>query len=397
MKSLITTAALWLAFAAGLHAEEAASLSQPMAEVVKLRGHEFKGPVQQKKITREQLREYLLGELQNELPIPLADYLRVLRSLHLLDNSPEPVEKLIKLYEAQVLAFYDPKTHIYYSLDRPPEGFPDIPAMEQMVVIHELTHALQDQVFGAGATMVGLRGKWDRQLAYQALLEGEATLIMFASVFEKMGLGLDKLASEPDLAKTIRTMAAQDTSIPEGTPRYFVESIKFPYFEGLLLAMAAYQKGGWAAVDRLHATHPSTSEQIYHPAEYLSDSSALRPIPVPPDAAGKVAGKRMVEATLGEFHWRFLLGEKAAAGWGGDSVRVTEDKRNRMTVLANTLWDTRQDAQEFARAYREFLEGRGERAEVRIEGTAVRVGYGNDRKQIARFIRGMAREQQAVR
>src|SRR5277367_1093775 len=50
------------------------------------------------------------------------------------------------------------------------------------VLGHELTHALQDQHFGMGATLQKYKGNTDRTLAYKAVVEGDATLSGFSVV-----------------------------------------------------------------------------------------------------------------------------------------------------------------------------------------------------------------------
>src|SRR5258707_144764 len=119
----------------------AASLDAEMKSVEKLRGLTFAHAVVSKTITRE------------ELP-------KVLRALQLVDGGKtDLVGSMLALYESQVLAFYDPLTHTYFAIDKLPPavaGMGESDMLRESVVIHELTHALQDQRFRAGARDLAL-------------------------------------------------------------------------------------------------------------------------------------------------------------------------------------------------------------------------------------------------
>ena len=67
---------------------------------------------------------------------------------------------MLDLYQSQVLAFYDPLDHTYFAITdfrRRCRALGERgPRCRQSVVVHELTHALQDQRFGAGARDLAL-------------------------------------------------------------------------------------------------------------------------------------------------------------------------------------------------------------------------------------------------
>ena len=168
------------------------SLSAPMHEVEKIRGIAFRHDVAHRTIGRDELPARMREQIANSLPYPPEDLVTVLRVLQLVDPGTKDVlGKMISLYEQQVLAYYDPQTHVYYSLDRPPAAAAglDQTLLADTVEIHELTHALQDQVFDAGTRDEKLKDDTDAGMAYHALLEGEATLVMMASALGKMGKG----------------------------------------------------------------------------------------------------------------------------------------------------------------------------------------------------------------
>src|SRR2546426_6507173 len=112
--------------------------------------------------------------------------------------------------------------------------------------------------------------------------------------------------------------ATADQSIAPDAPRYFVESLKFPYIEGLKLVVQAYRRSGWKEIDRMHANPPRTTREIIHSAEYFARLDGGGPLPATGDL--RPATDSISVEHLGEFHWRFLVGDHAT-GW--INARVT--------------------------------------------------------------------------
>jgi hypothetical protein len=73
---------------------------------------------------------------------------------------------------------------------------------------------------------------------------------------------------------------------------------------------------------------------------------------------------------LGEFHWRYLVGDRAQ-GWLDDRVTLKCDG----DVIAETRWENVQQAAAFRDAYAEFLRARGIEPQVSTDGTTVRIAY----------------------
>jgi hypothetical protein len=361
---------LSLVLLAALPAGAAEPPRQEIETVERLRERKFKAPVVQKTIRREELRKYLTDQFARELPVPLEDYLRVLDALELIENREGMSDSLLKLFESQVLAFYDPATDVYYALDKPPAGFEFNEILSAALAIHELTHALQDQHFRAGDRLLAMKGKADAQMAYQAVLEGEAMLVMAASLFEQFGQDLDDMVGNDAFLASLSMMAELNPGVPAGTPAYFVESLKFPYLAGLRLVLMAYRRGGWEGVDALHKNPPASTEQVLHAEKFFTKAAEVVPADVPPQKS-----KNLMSDTMGEFGWRFLLGEEAASGWGGDSVQVREGPAGVLSVSIETIWDTQEDARQFAAAYEQLLKSRRRTPTLQRDGRRVSVRY----------------------
>lgn len=370
-------------------ANAASPLAAPMRDVERIRGLKFTHDIRNVSIGRDELPQRLQDQMRKSMPYSFDDYMQVLRALQLVDGKNDKLmSQLLDLYQSQVLAFYDPLDHVYYSIREMPaalEGSGIDPAtMRDMVVIHELTHALQDQRFGAGAREATLTKDSDGELAFHSLLEGEATLVMMAYMLDKLGQPIDALVKNPEVLESMA--GAADKNVDPAMPRYFVESLKFPYMEGLRLCIEGYRRGGWKELDKMDTNPPRSTREVLHSADYFArlesggKTSAF-------DPAALVATPNLLTVEhLGEFHWRYLVGEKASAGWVDDRVQIAQTKEHESTVLAETRWSSAETAQRFRDAYVAFLHGRGVEARAAIDGDRVRVAYGADAALIAKFL-----------
>jgi hypothetical protein len=371
-------------------AAHAASLDAEMKTVEKLRGLTFAHAVVSKTITRAELPKVLRAQMEKSLPYSPDDYALILRALQLVDGGKtDLVGSMLALYEAQVLAFYDPLTHTYFAIDKLPSavaGMADSDMLRESVVIHELTHALQDQRFRAGARDLALQKDTDGGLALHALLEGEATLVMLDYVLDRAGQKLDDVLANPEVLSLLTSsLGAADKTIDASTPRYFAESLKFPYSEGLKLVIDGYRRGGWKMVDRMDENPPRSTREVLHPAEYFARLAGTAAPAAAFDDKSPIPHALTVEH-LGEFHWRFLVGD-AGAGWIDDRVTVVQNPKCDPTVLVDTLWENADRAVAFRDAYAKFLRARGLEPKIALDGVRVRAAYGADAKLVESFVR----------
>ncbi len=376
---LLTLLALLLASAAS-----AATISDEIAAVERIRGLKFLAPVKTVDIDRSDLPAHLRKQFEKSLPYSTEEWGDMLRALRLIgpDQQDESVvSSLLDLYQSQVLAYYDPPSKTFYTVHQLPEALQSLPmsgVLNAGVNVHELTHALQDQHFHIGQRDTELRDDADGQLAYHALIEGEASLVMLAYMIEQNGGSLDDMLSSDVLIGALSAAATQ--TLPSDGPRYFTEMLKFPYIDGLKFVIEAYRRGGWKELDRVYANPPASTREILHPSDYFDrrfGAVAFNDKPPVP-----VAHLLSVEH-LGEWHWRFLSG--TGEGWKSDRVTIAQNAFCETTVLVETRWDTEAEARRFLEAYTHTLEDVGYLA--RIDGNAVRVAYGADRPLMERFLR----------
>lgn len=350
----------------------ASPLTPQMREVERLRGLTFLHDVAQQTIDRKELRGVLQKQLASSVPYSLQEYASILQALQLIDSSSGAVDRMLELYDSQVLAFYDPLSHTYFAIRELPAavaGIAGAGALRDSVVLHELTHALQDQRFGAGERDRALLHDTDGEMAYHALLEGEASLVMLESLIDKTGQSFDDAVKSGLLVGAMDAgVPAMDAMIGKDTPRYFVESLKFPYIDGLKLVIEGYKRDGWKEIDRMDRNPPRTTREVMHPQEYFARLARGEKGPPPfdpPADPGVITTER-----LGEFHWRFLVGD-AARGWVDDRVTVGCDG----IVTADTRWENGGQAAAFRDAYASFLRHRGIEPRMTTDGNSVQVVY----------------------
>jgi hypothetical protein len=352
---------------------DASSLEPGMKAVEKIRGRKFVHDVKNVSIDRSELTKHLMDQMVKGTPYPMEDWSAALRSLQLVDVPPKEIlPKLLALYEAQVLAFYDPYSHTYYSIKQLPKLSGDMAKMvdpemlEETVMVHELTHALQDQHFALEKKEKANLRDTDANLAYHAVLEGEGVLVMLVHMLNEMGVEFDEVMKDENMVKMLLASANADTMIDPSTPKYFAEMLKFPYLDGLNLVLAAYRRGGWKEVDKLHTNPPRSTREVLHPEEYFAGTFKPEPF-----EQVKPSGDVIAVEHLGEFHWRFLAGPEASRGWVNDRVSVDRGGK----VRAETKWESEARANAFAAAYSAFLTGRGLEPKVTKNGASVTVEY----------------------
>ncbi|MGH9282158.1 MAG: hypothetical protein ACRD0S_04405 [Acidimicrobiales bacterium] len=220
------------------------------------------------------------------------------------------------------------------------------------VIVHELTHAVQDQHFDLA------RGRPRRGAAaqgWQGVIEGDARRVE--------QLYLDSLPpAERQLADEERAVRSSGTA---NRPAAVSSFVAFPYQFGAQFTASLVEREGQEALDAAFAAPPRTAEQLMHPDAFLAGEAGVQ---VPePEAAGRV----VLADTLGEFGLRVLLGEgvaadgvaRAAEGWGGDRYVIWADGARNCARL-HVVMDTPADAEELIAALQTWAAGPGQGATV---------------------------------
>jgi hypothetical protein len=232
---------------------------------------------------------------------------KLYRALGLVGRDVDVEKAEEELLGGNVVGYYDPKTK-----ELVVRGDAATVSVKH-VVVHELTHALQDQWFGLDTNQ---RDQTDDQaLAYVSLVEGDAVRIERAYVASLSSGERDQLAKAE----------AGSGGTPSGVPRVLIELLAFPYVAGPPFTSAVLQARGQPGLDGAFRDRPAATSQVLQPDLFLNGD---RPQTVSEPAADGAAFDRGV---LGEVQTGVLLEtavrsgsltrdqeQTAAHSWAGD-------------------------------------------------------------------------------
>ncbi|GMU52252.1 MAG: hypothetical protein AMXMBFR33_13980 [Candidatus Xenobia bacterium] len=339
----------------------ARSIDQDVArlskELEQIRGLKFTKPVPSQALPQAEVARYLQGLFDQEAArLPFAVRQVFMHQVGLLAPGVDYRKSLRDLYSQQVQGLYDPyKKRFLVATGGSPEADPmaGILAsqgfnMQDMLTIHELDHALQDQHFNLLKIDKDTAANFDQAFAAQCLIEGDATLVMIDYVAVSMGL-------DPSMMDGMMDNDSMLTGAQPGmgnAPPFIQKLVGDPYFRGMSFCKALRRTGGWKKVDQAYRRLPASSEQVLHPERYLrNDRPASLSFNLPDPPAGwkylgcDVAGEYCVR-NAGENLVGAELAARAAEGWGGD-LYCSYLKGSQEGLVWLTVWDSEQDAKEF--------------------------------------------------
>ena len=355
--------------------------SELQAEVASVGGVPFKTPVPLEYMGKEQLARYLKDLFDAEYPAAEAEAdRRTLRAFDLLPAGTDLRALRARVLEENVVGFYDerPDKRRLYVVSEDKRLTP----MNQLVLSHELRHALQDQYMNVHALVdEGASDYDDRQLALMSLLEGDATFVMERFLMKRLpGDGLGALSD----GSGVFGLGAMSAAAVPGAPPVVRDQLVLPYFAGRDFVQALYGGGGWEAVRAAWSRPPASTEQVLHPEKYRSGEGPRR-VRTP---SGPSGARLLREGVLGEALVRTWLGEgneAAAAGWGGDAFACF-DVNGRTLLVWRSEWDDDAEAAEFLAAARKRLGAMGTASE---RGGFLVVTRGEERFALGRSTSGI--------
>jgi len=317
-------------------------------------------PVDSAMFTEAELRERIETSLLEDYP---ADEIRGDAATLVALGFCEPGVDLFAVYREifveQIGGFYDPSERRLV-LVRRPDGDA---SMEQIVVEHELVHALQDQSFDLTALDERPFDDSDIETAIHALVEGDAS---FFNVLGMAGEFVGNISSLP-LGNGGAAVHSEPGTALAAAPDILSRSLVFPYIQGAAFVQALHASDGYRAVNVAYRSRPPLStEQILHPDRYLAlipDWPIAVTLPETLDAGS--AWTVVDEDTLGELgmlSWLEAVGGQVAVGtplgWGGDRYRTYLTPEGQPVLAWYTVWDSPQDAERFATRAKGVVEAR---------------------------------------
>ena len=317
-------------------------LQELLAETETLRGLKAKRAVASGIVEERDLPARIAQALREELPPERLQAAEAgLKAFGLIPESLDLAGYLPALLASEVAGYYDPERHYLAVVRRGGEAR----RLDELVLVHELAHALQDQTFDL-QRFVADDPLSDAATARTALVEGDASLVMF-----------DWLAGQaagpaPGLPASKEMAAA---------PPWVRATLELGYVDGYLFCLSVRQKGGQKLLDYTFSQDPPrSSEQILHPEKWHTRRDDPVPLSWPGLGRELPGARKLAEGQLGELGIGVLLreatgdrelAEAAAAGWGGDRFAVYE-KDGRRLLAWLTEWDTEADARELREAAR---------------------------------------------
>lgn len=327
------------------------------------------------------------------------------RLLGLIDPDLELYRTILDLLESQVGGFYDPKSETFYMMSTVPAGM-----MADIIMAHELTHALDDQYYELDKILEDARDlSSDAEFALRAVAEGSGTSLM--NLYSVKGILQGWIKLRADDSEQMQEMMEISAAGLENAPPFLIMSLALPYLEGnkflvqqsnLMMAMA--QPPTQDDLDRAFREPPLSSEQVLHFEKYWDPERRDDPVRLELSDLSAELGEGWSLAdsdTFGELACYVLTAEvlpdlasaagqlagvwtnEAATGWGGDRLQLYRGPDGCWAALWATVWDTPDDAGEFSTAYAEAAAG-NPFLRARLDGeTSVLLIYANEAAQAA--------------
>ena len=331
-------------------------------QVSRFRGLPVGQPIVKTFAKREEIEKRLL-ELAHELnpPSQVEVDKKALVKLGLIPRSFALAEFLRRTALLSTISLYDPRTKTLYIADSL-TGMEDGEVEDEIVVslVMNLVHALQDRHFNLTPYSVRVEGNDDASMARLALVLGDALAVL---VDYSVSSQLLSPAQVSDVDLSFRQEI--ESQLGEDVPEALREINVFPAVAGFKF-MRSFRK--WNSLEdatRLYSDFPRSTEQFMHPEKYL----AQRDDPTivewqPPPIVLSVPWKRIDTNVLGELSLYLVLNRfierhkavRASQGWDGDRLELFEHPNGNLAFVLRSVWDTEEDAREFAAAYSDLVQ-----------------------------------------
>ena len=325
--------------------------------------------------TRAEYKAELAERFEEDFSDEDNDGLLFYRALDLVEPDVDLEAAYFNFLTAEIGGYYDPETdEKTVILDAEQGAGDELPPPESLTYAHEFAHALQDQHYALEALFYQAAGSYnyDFQLAMDALIEGDASLVGIFSFFKLQDdSGFEWWLHDPLLfIETLEYSAntdSQEAAESEGDiPAIIKATFMFPYEEGLKFVAYLVKELGWSGVDRAFRENPPrTTEHIYYPRRYLEGDAPIEVSPLDPGAVIGDGWRRVYDSSVGNFYLRHHLETHLFAaplvthGWGGDRMQLfADDASGDLLWVWQLAWDSARDANEFHRGYRIFLNQR---------------------------------------
>jgi hypothetical protein len=253
--------------------------------VERISGKKFKSEVKGEVQSVEEFRSFVRKDLDKSFDEKSRWNQVALSKLGLLPKNYDLRKGLEDLVVSQGGAYYDPESKCMYFVKI---NMPSL--LIETMVIHELTHALQDQYYDLGK-LIKTASNSDQETAIRYLVEGEATYVMTIAQLEKMGITFSpdspmlemsfsryKSLGHKELLELSMSQAEQyketapdiyeSTIALKDTPDYLFWLLTAPYYHGAYsvhtLVTINEKQRNWQTIDEIYKNPPISTEQMIH-------------------------------------------------------------------------------------------------------------------------------------
>ncbi|WP_081655641.1 Hvo_1808 family surface protein [Halopiger goleimassiliensis] len=345
-----------------------------MARVEQVRGLTFERAVPVDVVSREEFQEEddaLFANLSRDER--LQENVNF-EALFMVDRDTDAEDEVEALYGDAVGGYYDPATEEIVLVSENPET----PETDEVILGHELHHALQDQHFDLGSFD---RETIDEDAAKNGLIEGDATAVENEYA--------QRCASEWDCLEPTTT-----PQTPTGVNWGMMLIVTHPYEAGPDYVDYLRETGGWEAVDAAYDDPPASSSEVIRPGEErepvdvdVADRSSAEwqqfeiDGEVATETAGEVGMVSMLAAGALDPTKPSVIDESALVnpdlstdydhpytdGWAGDELvtyvhedaaaaETTRDALDHAGYVWQSEWTSEAEAAEFVDGYLELLD-----------------------------------------
>ena len=308
------------------------------------RGHEFDHPVYVDFLTPEEYTEQTTGRdsgpSEEAQRADFDDYAGQLRALGVASGELDLYEAFNSVVDSGTLAFYDP------SDERIRVRGTEMSVGLEVTLVHELTHALQDQHFDLDRLNDPLLDTGASE-AFRGLGEGDALRVENAYIEEEL-TDDERTEYEEEYAKELAASQELTSDVPP-----FMEAVfGAPYALGQPFVTMLFNRDRNDAIDKAFEDPPKTEENLLDPISYLAEEGADE-VDLDLDEDTTV----LEEGPFGATTWYLFLAERidpkvafeAALGWNGDAFAAYEED-GAVCVQAAFVGDSSTDEDQMAAA-----------------------------------------------
>ncbi len=324
------------------------TVNRLLGQISEITGLKLKHPVPMSALTKEEWRRWVDDRIRESAkPEEIKVEETAMKLFGFLPPDFDLRGATVDLMAEQAAAVYDhKKKRMIFVVGAAPE------AMEEAVLVHELSHALADQHFDMRRFLEKGPRSDESESARMAVVEGQAMWIMIEAMLNRAGQSLTKdSAVLQAMLPMMGKMTASQYPVFEKSPLYMKESLLFPYSAGLLFQQTVIDKLGRDGIAAVLRDPPKNTQQVLHPEKYLAHE-AVASVDLP-EFEGRTKLKKLTDGDVGEFDFRVLFeqyaskkeAEEAAPAWRAGRFELLEEKDTKHPVLHwAVLWASPESA-----------------------------------------------------